>query len=159
VFRRNTNIELRGRGCSLGSAIVVTGSTLSHGGHNIAACYGGTPGSNGANTQCTSHAGVEQFGINLVDNATPNVGVDPICAAGAPCGNATATYGDFTYPGPSVHPDEFTFHSGDTVASSTVPPGAINSTVYTVSYLANIAGATPAGVYTTQLTYTATATF
>ncbi len=136
-----------------GMAIVVTGATLHAGAHNIAVCYGGTPGNNGANVRCVSHPGVEQFGINLRANSTPPMGTpnnsaDP--SGSAPIGIVNTDYNTT---------NQFTFHSGDTVANSNPTPGPINATVYTVSYLANIAGTTPAGAYTTTLTYTATCTY
>ena len=89
--------------------------------------------------------GTEQFGINLKDNTTPNVGLE--VSGTAPIGAAATNYNTA---------DSFRFVTGDTIASAT---GGINSSVFTVSYVTNIAGATEAGSYTTTLTYTATATF
>ncbi|MCX6733893.1 MAG: hypothetical protein NTX63_03700 [Candidatus Peregrinibacteria bacterium] len=121
-----------------GMAVTVTGSTLSLGGlgvNNITA-MGGT----------TSSVGTKQFGLNLASsNATPAVGAAP--SGSAPIGDVASGYGTN---------DNFKFVSGDTIASST---GAINTTTYTVGYMANISGTTTAGSYSTTLTYTATATF
>ena len=50
----------------------------------------------------------------------------------------------------------FAFSSGDTVASASNP---INSTIFTVSYIANMAAGTAGGTYTTTLTYAATANY
>jgi hypothetical protein len=52
--------------------------------------------------------------------------------------------------------DLFALNSGDTVASASVD---INETIFTVSYLANISSTTTVGVYSTTLTYSATANF
>lgn len=119
-----------------GLTVTVTGSTLTSGSDTITAI--------GA-TGTASSSGSEQFGINLVDNATPNVGADasgtsPIASASAPYDTA----------------DEFAYVSGDTIASSS---GAINETTFTVSYLANISASTESGTYSTTLTYAATANF
>ena len=52
--------------------------------------------------------------------------------------------------------DIFKFASGETVASASGPS---NANTFTVSYIANIAGSTPAGTYNTSLNYVATANF
>lgn len=119
-----------------GLTVTVTGSTLTSGSDTITAI--------GA-TGTASSVGSEQFGINLVDNATPNVGAD--ASGTSPIASATSPYDTA---------DEFAFVSGDTVASSA---GGINTTTFTVSYLANISASTQAGTYTTTLTYAATANF
>ncbi len=118
-----------------GMVTTVTGTTLTSGANTIAACASG----------CTSTVGTAQFGINLVANTTPSVGA--AVSGSAPIGVAAANYNTA---------NTFRLVSGDTIASSAA---GINSSVFTVSYLANIAGATAAGSYTTILTYTATATF
>lgn len=118
-----------------GMSVTVSGTTLTSGANTIAACA----------TGCTSSAGTAQFGINLVANTTPVVGA--ACFGSAPIGAAATNYNTA---------NTFRYATGETVANSTA---AINSTTCTVSYLTNIAGSTPAGSYTTALTYTATATF
>lgn len=90
-----------------------------------------------------SSPGNEQFGINLVDNAVPNVGADPSGGAG----QAAAAYDT---------EDEFTFVSGDTIASCDT---YTDSTTFTISYMANIDSSTVAGDYYTNLTLIATAQF
>lgn len=118
-----------------GMVVTVSGATLTSGANTITACA----------TGCTSSIGSEQFGINLKDNVTPNVGLE---ASGTPpIGVAAAGYATV---------DNFRFVSGETIASSA---GAINDTTFTVSYIVNIAAPTEAGSYTTTLTYVATATF
>jgi hypothetical protein len=118
-----------------GASIVVTGVTLTSGSNTIAACASG----------CTSSAGTAQFGLNLAANTTPSVGAAP--SGTAPIGTVAANYGTV---------NSFRFVSGEAVASAT---GPVNTTTYTVSYLTNIAGITPAGSYSTSLTYNATANF
>lgn len=118
-----------------GMVVSIAGATLTSGGNTITACASG----------CTSTTNSEQFGINLKDNATPNVGAE--ATGTAPIGAAATGYATV---------DSFRFVTGETIASSA---GGINSTVFTVSYLANIAGATEYGTYTATLTYTATGSF
>ena len=113
-----------------GVTVVVSGATLTSGGNTIDAIGG---------TAAASSAGSEQFGLNLVDNASPNIG-----ATRSPAGSNLAPAGAYSTA------DQFAFSSGNTVASSSSP---IPDTVLTVSYVANISGSTAAGTYTTTLTY------
>lgn len=119
---------------SSGYAITVSGNTLTSGGNNIDALA----------AQTASTQGGEQFGINLRDNATPNVGTD---VSGSGTATATANYNTA---------DQYRFVSGDTVASKNSSDA---HRLFTVSYIANVAGNTPAGSYTTNLIFVATATF
>ncbi len=119
-----------------GFTITVTGSTLTSGANTINAV--------GA-VAAASSVGTEQFGINLMANTTPSVGADP--AGTAPIGSSASQYDTA---------DLFALNSGDTVASAS---NDINSTVFTVSYIANIAAGTDSGTYTTTLVYAATANF
>lgn len=119
---------------STGYAITVAGNTLTSGANNIDALA----------TQTASTQGSEQFGLNLRDNATPNIGVD---ASGAGTATPTANYNTA---------DQFRFVSGDVIASKN---SADAHRLFTVSYIANVAGNTPAGSYTTNITFVATATF
>ncbi len=95
-------------------------------------------------SQTASTQGTKQYGINLKDNATPNVGTE---VTGAGSGTATANYGTV---------DQYRFVSGDSIASRNTSD---DFRLYTVSYIANISGVTKAGTYTTTMTYIATATF
>lgn len=117
-----------------GYSITVNGATLTSGANTITALA----------TQTASSVGSEQFGINLKDNATPNVGTDE---SGSGSGTSTANYGTA---------DSFRFVTGDSVASAS---GASDGNTFTVSYIANIGGATEAGTYTATMTYICTATF
>lgn len=128
-----TSNLLAGTNASSGYAITYTGTTLTSGSDTITAMAAAT----------TSSQGSEQFGLNLKDNATPNVGAEASGGTGAAAtGYATA--------------DNFKFASGDTVASAS---GASADTTYTVSYIANVASSTEAGTYTTTIDYVATAQF
>ncbi len=118
-----------------GLVLTFSGSTLTSGANTITAMA----------TAALSAVGTEQFGINAKDNATPNVGAE--CSGTPPIAAAATGYNTV---------DNFKFVSGETIISSTA---GINNTSCTISYIANIAGATEAGSYTTTLTYTATATF
>ncbi len=118
-----------------GMAVTVAGATLTAGAFTITACP----------TGCTSTTGSEQFGINLVANTTPVIGL--AVSGTAPIGAAATNYNTA---------NTFRFATGETIASAAA---GINSSVFTVSYITNISGATEAGSYTATLTYTATATF
>ena len=121
-----------------GYAITINGSTLT-----CTTCSG-TPTIAALGSQTASSPGTAQFGANLRNNATPNVGSDP---SGSGSGNYTANYGTT---------DQFRFVSGDDVASS---GAATDANAFTVSYLVNIPGSQPAGTYTATMTFIATATF
>lgn len=94
--------------------------------------------------QTASTVGTAQFGANLRDNATPNVGAEP---SGSGTGTFTANYGTA---------DQYRFVSGDSVASAA---GSTNANAFTVSYVVNVPGNQAAGTYTSTMTYIATATF
>jgi hypothetical protein len=117
-----------------GYAITVNGTTLTSGANTIAALA----------SQTVSTIGSQQFGLNLRDNATPNVGTDP---TGPGTGTYTANYGTA---------DQYRFVTGDTVASNAGPDDA---RAYTVSYIVNVSGVTAAGIYTAVMTYICTATY
>jgi hypothetical protein len=92
-----------------------------------------------------SSVGSKQFGFNLAAaNTSPSVGA---AVTGSGIGTATANY--------STN-NNFRFNSGEVIATAT---GASNANTFTVGYIANINGVTPAGAYNTVLTYTATANF
>jgi surface adhesion protein len=118
-----------------GLVLTYSGTTLTSGAHTIDAM----------STAAASSPGTEQFGLNLRANTTPSIGAD--CTGSAPIAAAATNYNTV---------NQFRFVSGDTIVSSS---GGINSTTCTISYIANVAGATEAGNYATTLTYTATAQF
>ena len=117
-----------------GYSITVNGTTLSSGANTIPALA----------AQSASSPGTSQYGLNLVANTVPSVGAT---RTGDTNGNPTANYGTT---------NQFRFVSGDSVASSSQ---STNSTAFTASYLVNVEGKQPAGVYTATMTYIATATF
>jgi hypothetical protein len=117
-----------------GCAVTVSGTTLTSSGNTITALA----------AQAVSTTGTEQFGINLRDNVTPNVGLEP---DGAGTGAPTATYNTV---------DQYRFVNGDTIASKA---SADAFRRYHVAYIANIGSATEPGAYSTTLTYIGTATF
>ncbi len=121
-----------------GYSITANGSTLTCG-----SCAG-SPTISALSSQTASSQGTSQFGFNLRDNATPNVGTDP---SGTGSGTYTGNYGTA---------DQYRFVTGDSVASAAA---ATNANTFTSAYIVNIPGSQAAGTYTTTLTYICTATF
>ncbi|MBI5357471.1 hypothetical protein HZB74_01340, partial [Candidatus Saccharibacteria bacterium] len=119
---------------SSGYAITVNGATLTSGGNTISALA----------SQTASSVGSEQFGLNLRDNATPNVGTDP---DGSGTATPTANYNTA---------DQYRFVTGDIIASKNTSDQFRR---FHAAYIANINTATEAGTYTATMTYIATATF
>jgi hypothetical protein len=121
-----------------------TGYTVGYNGTTLTSA-GGTITAMAAAT--TSITGNSQFGINLMANGTPSVGV-------AKSGSGTGIV--IVGSGYDVA-NNFKFNtSGDNVAKST---GPTDVNVFTTSYIANISAATAAGAYSTVITYTAVANF
>lgn len=88
-------------------------------------------------TPTASTPGTEQFAINVVANATPGVGANPV--------HVPADIFSFGEVMPDYAiPDLFKYQDGDMVASSEVESGR---TDYTISMIVNISNATPAGHY------------
>lgn len=92
-----------------------------------------------------SQQGVNQFGINLVANNAPAIGVDPE----GEWANAVTSpdYGQ---------PDKYKFQSGDVIAYS---PNVSLMKKFTVSYIVNSSKDLKAGVYTTTINYIASGRF
>lgn len=124
-----------------GYVITVSGATLESGGNSIPAIGG---------TGTAVSVGTSEFGMNLMNNATPNVGADISPALGGDYTGSPANNYDTA--------DEFAFDDTQpvTVASSTGPSAAQK---YTASYIVNVAGNQPPGTYTTTLTYICTPTY
>lgn len=100
-------------------------------------------------TQAVSATNTKQFGLNLRLNttatSTPAIGADK-----TGLGTGTPATGYQTA-------DQFKFNTaGDVVATASIPT---NTNTFTTSYIVNMDGSTAAGVYSTILTYTATANF
>ena len=113
----------------------------------------GTPPGNGSHTisplatATASQAGVEQFGVNLVANTIPvAVGANPNNGQFG-FGTAAANYNT---------PNKYRFVSGETIASA---PKSSGTTIYTLSYLINVASLTPGGKYTSNQTLVVTGTY
>lgn len=129
-----TSVMAASTNANSGYAITINGTTLTSGANTITALA----------SQTASVQGSNQFGVNLKANTTPSVGAN---STGSGSGTATANYGTA---------DQFRFVTSDPVASASA---ATNANAYTVSYIANIAGAQAAGTYTATFQYIATATF
>jgi len=119
---------------SSGYSITVNGTTLTSGANTITALTVPT----------VSTTGTKQFGMNLVANTTPSVGS---VTSGAGSGTAQTGYSTA---------NNFKFVSGDTVAAAN---GPTNANSYTISYIGNVDAIANPGVYSTVLTYVATANF
>lgn len=126
---------------SSGYVVRLAGSALteSSGGHTL------TPMA----TAAAADAGTEQFGVNLRNNTTPNVGADPQQVPDSTFGFGAAATGYDT-------PDLFKFVDNDVVASSLKSSG---KTLYTLSAIANVSTDTPAGVYAGHLSVIVIPTF
>lgn len=121
---------------STGYSVNYSGSTLTAGTNTITAM----------STKAVSSVGSKQFGINLRNNATPDVGSD--ISGGGTGGTVALDYNTI---------DQFKFlPAGEEIASSATPT---NSNTYTISYIANIDDITAAGQYSTVVSFVATAKF
>ncbi|CAN5413238.1 hypothetical protein BH10PAT4_BH10PAT4_1030 [soil metagenome] len=129
-----TSIMAASTNAANGYTITVSGATLTSGINTITALTSGA----------TSSVGVKQFGLNLVANTTPSVGTG---VTGSGTATAVGNYGTS---------NTFRLGTGESVATI---GGVTNANTFTVSYIANIDGSTPAGNYTTTLTYVATPNF
>ncbi|MDB5188674.1 MAG: hypothetical protein JWM92_272 [Candidatus Nomurabacteria bacterium] len=119
-----------GTNSASGYTVAISGATLTSGATTIAAIPGASA--------VALAAGTEQFGIRTA--ASGGTGV-----VSAPFNGAAGNYGFGTAP-----------LSNQTFATAAGPS---TTTTYNVNYAANIATLTPAGNYTTTLTYVATANF
>lgn len=127
----------------------LTVATNANAGYSVG--YNGTTLTSGLNTidamavSAASTQNSKQFGINMMANTTPAIGSD---ISGAGTGVISAGYGVA---------DQFKFNtSGEVIATAT---GPTNANTFTTSYIANIDDITAAGLYSTVITYTATANF
>lgn len=126
-----------------GYVITVNGPTLVSGVNSISALP----------AAAAPTPGISQFGLNLKDNALPDVGIET-----APTANATNYRGQ---PATGYDtPDLYKYVTGEVVANSyNGTPGASDAQIYTVSYIVNVPGSQAAGTYSTTLTYICTPTF
>ncbi len=124
-----------GTNATAGFAITANGGTMAAGTSVIDPLEAPTESIQGSN----------QFGINLVANNKPNVGIDPE----GPWANAI--------PSPDYGiANQYKYNSGDVVAYS---PNVSLMRKFTVSYIANSSKNLRAGVYTTTITYIASGRF
>ncbi len=123
---------------SYGYIVQIIGSTPTNGSHNLSAMSGSG-----------SSPGSEQFGINLVNNATPDVGADPVQVPSGTFafGSAASNYNTA---------DNFRYSSGATIAQATETSG---ETDFTISFLTNISTITPNGNYQGTLTLVCIGTY
>lgn len=124
---------------SYGYIVQLIGSPPSNGGHVLT----------NMSSAASSQPGSEQFGINLKDNNSPDIGAeaqqvpDNSFSFGAPASGYNAA-------------NSFKYVSGDTIAMAAKSSG---QTDYTVSYVANISVNTPGGSYATNQTLVVTGTY
>lgn len=117
-----------------GFTVQVSGTTLTSGNNVIAA----------PSSPTLSLVGTDQFGINLRANSVLGVGQDPV---GPGVGKVSANYDV---------PNQFMYSDGDTIVSSSQPS---NNQTFTISYIANINGTQPPGVYSTTITFVCVGNF
>lgn len=110
-----------------GYRLQLIGDAPKYGGHSLYALP----------TPTTSQPGKEQFGINLISNTSPSVGVNPIAQPGGgdALGTVLANY---------KIQNQFMYVNGQTVAETTTNTGGGD---YTISMIVNISNKTPAGQY------------
>ena len=120
-----------------GFILTYNGATLTSGSNTIPA-YG---------SQVSSVNGTAGFGINMVSNTTPSVGAAVTQNSGT-CNALPADYGTT---------NKFSYVAGTTTSLTNQTQPA--DCTYTVSYVANISSTTPAGAYSTPITYIASGTF
>jgi len=116
---------------SSGYNMIIVGSPPTYSGRSLKAMSAGSQ----------ADPGTEQFGINLRNNSSPNIGADPeqVPDSTFSFGLPTADYNT---------PNEFKYQSGDTIAYSDSSSGQTN---YTISMIANMSNLTAAGRYETKL--------
>lgn len=122
-----------------GYNVTILGNTPSNGSHNLAAMGSTAP----------SAIGTEQFGMNLRDNATPNVGADAV----------QVPSGSFSFGTPTANyntVDNFRYVAGENIATA---PKSSGQTDYTASYIINTSTTTPGGQYSGSQTILCTGTY
>lgn len=120
-----------------GYVVQLIGGDLKNGAHVI----------NGMSTTSPAQPGIEQFGVNLVANTTPtSFGANP----------NNGQFGQGSVAGNYGTPNEFRYISGETIALATKNSG---QTIYTMSYVVNVAQLTPGGIYTSDQTLVVTGTY
>lgn len=102
----------------------------------------------------STNQNTEEFGINLVDNTSPNIGVNALNVPDNTFADGTAATGYSTV-------DQFKYVVGDTVARSaaTATNQAVGQTNYTISYIAKRKPLTEAGLFTMRHNLVVVATY
>ncbi len=103
-----------------------------------------------AYSSAASSAGTEGWGINLKNNATPNVGAEPASTAGSGTPTPAANYNTA---------DTFHIVTSGTTTGLASAAGTAQDDVYTVSYVANVSAVTESGDYSGTIDYQIYATF
>lgn len=112
---------------SNGYVLQIAGAGLSQGTHTLT----------NLSTPSTSHQGAEQFGINLADNSSPDIGADPVQVP-------SSSFGFGTVASDYSSANLFKYTPDDIVAQSTKSSG---ETDYTMSMILNVSNVTPGGRY------------
>ena len=130
-----------------GYSITVNGTTLTSGANTIP----------GMTTAAARTRGKSEFGMNLKLNTTASTTVAVGAEVDLPP-NGTDLRGQAKTGYNTV--DTFKFTSGDVVAASdNTVAGPSNAQIFTVSYIADVAGNQISGTYVSTLTYICTATY
>lgn len=124
---------------SYGYVVNIVGDPPSMGSHEL----------NDLESGGTSTPGTEQFGINLVDNSSPDIGADPQQVP-----NNTFSFGEAASNYDTAN--NFRYVEGETIAQSVRSSG---QTDYTISYLINISNTTPGGQYSGNQAIVCTGTY
>jgi hypothetical protein len=98
----------------------------------------------------TSSVGTEQFGFNLVANTSP------VAQGAAPVQVPDNTFSFGVVDANYATDGTYRYNTGEQIAYSNSSSGF---TDYTISYIANVAAFTPAGLYSTNHSIIATSTF
>jgi hypothetical protein len=102
--------------------------------------------------------GTEQFGMNLVADTTPT-SLPTDSPASANVVQTTTYCCTISYGAPTANyatANKYAYNNGDTIAQSTQ---STSSTIYTISYIFNIAGTTPGGTYVFNQNLVVTGTY
>lgn len=124
---------------SYGYIVQTIGNPPNNGGHTLT----------GMSSAAPSQAGSEQFGINLKNNSSPDIGAEPqqLPDGSFSSGAAAAGYNVA---------NSFKYVPGDTIAAASQSSGR---TDYTISFIANMSINTPGGSYSGNQTLVVTGTY
>lgn len=122
---------------SFGYIVQIEGAAPTNGNHTLP----------GMATTGVSQPGIEQFGINLVANTSP-------ISFGSNLDNGQFGFGQVA--GDYSTPNEFRYVNGETIA---LAPKTSGKTIYTISYVVNVASLTPGGTYTSGQTLIVVGTY